>query len=995
MRYHFADHMLLRMPVKSPGDYRADPQIFLNDPFFQAALKIATPGFYALLENKGFQANELNIKEQYTLQKYINRYCFRPTPFGLFASVSLIKWGIRAEQTIATSNLIAHITTAMPVQHQLYEKWRDQELAGHARYEPNPSIYRVLHEYRFFRTGLDEAGKQRDYQLQSIAFSKMLKDLLKLCSTGCSKTDLTDHIIMLADCERAEAADYVDFLIDAQLLVHTTRMPINGDDYLMQISEKLDNLPLKTVLRNYLKLQNIHREMITPDHIGKVEKELQKLIPDQILAANQLNIILKRHSNGESPSMDLQGQLRDAITALNLLSADGQASIMVQFINSYQQHFEGQTLPLLQALDPEAGIGYQQPEREKHNPLLETLNIPYRDRSTPSNTWTAGHRLLMETWLRTRSSDIVIRLEEEDLAQLGSGQEPQPIMGMSILFRIAENKVFIENAGGINAPALMGRFTIADDDILNAATHMAKELETLNPHIVFAELLHHADPHTDNVNRRAHIYHYEIPITAASVLPKARQIQLSDLYVRIINNKVVLFSQQHKKVVIPRLSSAYNHSLNKLPLFRFLTDIPYQFSRSNLSLDLRQFFPDLRFYPRVEYKDTILSLATWVLSSEQISALAHDPVLTSQAFARLCAEIKLPRYFALAEGDQELVFDSQNLLDIDLFMNAIQQKKEVRLKEFLSQTEIRQYNAYMLPSEPLRMPANMSSNRSTTKVQRKYIPGSSWLYLKIYAPKIGMNRLLLRLMPLLRKRYANHPISQWFFIRYEDHAPHIRLRLKVNPEGISEVLIAFKSKLEDRIQQQVIREFQIDVYTRELERYAAGGIEQTEHLFWRSSQLVVDFLKHHKTNAAAHIHIFALYSTQAMIVAFIPGIDEQIDFTLTSYQQFLPEFTDKPFKVELDKKYRDLAPEIMAAFGRPDTSLFSGSSDAGKKLLDSLRILNENVGDKSKKTDYLRSIIHMHLNRIFTDDSRKQEMICYYLLHKYLLSVKGRNKHSR
>ena len=44
------------------------------------------------------------------------------------------------------------------------------------------------------------------------------------------------------------------------------------------------------------------------------------------------------------------------------------------------------------------------------------------------------------------------------------------------------------------------------------------------------------------------------------------------------------------------------------------------------------------------------------------------------------------------------------------------------------------------------------------------------------------------------------------------------------------------------------------------------------------------------------------------------------------------------------------------------------------------------------KEDLLASMIHMHLNRIFNEDSRKQEMIVYYLLYKFLLSEKGRQK---
>jgi thiopeptide-type bacteriocin biosynthesis protein len=946
MRYQFADHILLRMPAKNPANYRSLPQSFLNDPFFLAALKLATPRFFALLESKGFQAGELSAKEKYTLQKYINRYCFRPTPFGLFASVSLTKWGIPPEETKGPPNLLAHISTAMPVQHQLYEKWRNLDMLDQTIFEPNPSLYRVLQEYRFIRTGLEEAGQQREYQLQSIAFSKVLKNLLKLCSTGCSKNELIRYIMKAADCEPAEAADYADFLIDAQLLVHKSRMTITGPEHLNQIAGMIREDPLKSRLRNYLNRQDVAGEAITPGHIGKLEDELQKLIPGQELAADRLSIILKRQASYEALSPRFQEQLRDGITALGLLSANGRSSMMAQFISSFQQHFEGQTLPLLQALDPEAGIGYQHPERERNNPLLETLNIPYRYRSKQSHSWTSGHRLLMESWLEARSSDNVIRVKHADLAELSSGSDEQPILGMSVLFRIAENKVYIENAGGINAPALIGRFTVAGEAIADAARKMAGELEEQNPDVIFAELLHLADPHTDNVNRRAQIYHYEIPVTAASALAAERQLPLSDLYIRIINEKAFLFSERHQKIVIPRLSSAYNHSLNKLPLFRFLADLPYQYGRSDLGLDLRQYFPDLRFYPRVEYKDAILSLATWILSAEQISTLSSETDGPIAVFNLLSAAIKLPRYFSLAEGDQELVFDGQSDQDVDLFINTIQQKKEVRLKEFLNQPEIRQYNAYLLPEEPLRLPEIGSVPKTRTKTQRKYIPGSSWLYLKVYAPKIGVNRLLIRLLPLLHKRYGGHQISQWFFIRYDDHAPHIRLRLRIDPVSINELLIAFKTKLEDRIQQHVIREFQIDVYSRELERYAAGGIEHTERAFWTSSELVLQYFKRGAKNLASDTPIFALYSTYVMVNLFIMDSDEQITFTLQSYQQFLPEFTDKPFKAELDKKYRELTPEIQKAFNAADPAILCGSLKAGESFVDSLEAIRQAIGSQ-------------------------------------------------
>jgi hypothetical protein len=57
-----------------------------------AAIRVATLTFFHNLERKQFQSNLLNKKELTTLQKYINRYCCRPTPFGLFSALALTTW---------------------------------------------------------------------------------------------------------------------------------------------------------------------------------------------------------------------------------------------------------------------------------------------------------------------------------------------------------------------------------------------------------------------------------------------------------------------------------------------------------------------------------------------------------------------------------------------------------------------------------------------------------------------------------------------------------------------------------------------------------------------------------------------------------------------------------------------------------------------------------------------------------------------------------------
>jgi hypothetical protein len=41
-----------------------------------------------------------------------------------------------------------------------------------------------------------------------------------------------------------------------------------------------------------------------------------------------------------------------------------------------------------------------------------------------------------------------------------------------------------------------------------------------------------------------------------------------------------------------------------------------------------------------------------------------------------------------------------------------------------------------------------------------------------------------------------------------------------------------------------------------------------------------------------------------------------------------------------------------------------------------------------RKTQLLADLIHMHLNRLFIDQQRNQELIVYYCLYKHQLSIK-------
>jgi hypothetical protein len=89
-----------------------------------------------------------------------------------------------------------------------------------------------MKEYRFVHTALDENGKRRQYLLQSIEFSKLLKDLITFCGGARIRSAIVTRIAGNAGCSSEEATEYADFLIEAQLLVNHFRPKITGTDYL-------------------------------------------------------------------------------------------------------------------------------------------------------------------------------------------------------------------------------------------------------------------------------------------------------------------------------------------------------------------------------------------------------------------------------------------------------------------------------------------------------------------------------------------------------------------------------------------------------------------------------------------------------------------------------------------------------------------------------------------------------------------------------------------
>jgi thiopeptide-type bacteriocin biosynthesis protein len=279
--------------------------------------------------------------------------------------------------------------------------------------------------------------------------------------------------------------------------------------------------------------------------------------------------------------------------------------------------------------------------------------------------------------------------------------------------------------------------------------------------------------------------------------------------------------------------------------------------------------------------------------------------------------------------------------------------------------------------------------------QRNFLPGSGWLYVKIFCTPETSGRILANvMMPVIRKNSKS--IKTWFFIRYFENGHHLRLRILSDEKRTGVILAALKKQLEHTGNDKVIRNYQADVYRREMERYGPGMIGKIETFFCAGSELVIRYtvlLEQGKTSLSdVQLGLITAYS---LIKWFLKDSTLIIDFIKLRTARFAQEFAaDKKIKMDLDQRYRLKKTEIEHLLtgqlaGKTLITAFNALYDRTMEITD---ILKDNPLYEKQKL--LADLVHMQLNRTFRIKQRQQEFMVYYFLEKYAISIKARAQKS-
>jgi len=1038
INYSFHSQFVYRTPIFPITTESKDLRGISLEPTFMEAIYLASPTLHEELTkwHEGKLRSEKDIQKlTSSLSKYLSRMQARCTPYGLFAGCSTGEWSDVSSTTLS-QEIDRHTRLDMNFLCAL-----SQRLSTHPvikpllKFYPNNSLYFLGDKLRYVE--YKYSNNLRTHQISSVDFNEYLEKVLSHAEIGLRPKALASVLVTMG-IQSQEADEFIQTLIDSQLLISELEPAVTGDEFIFQLIRTLNNVQSISTNPDVDEiisiLQDVHQSISQLDNSVGNSAEKYRMILKRLnffnvtFEENMLfQVDLYKPSNQVNLSLNIQDDLLKIFNFFNQLTPKDYHSNLRRFKDNFILSYEDAEIPLLEALDTESGIGYTGIDNAGVNPLIDDLIISAAPKDSSELSWNSLQKTLHDKlMIAIKKEDYTVIFHNSDIETINYTSSLLPD-SISAMFRIIDEtgKLYVQSFAGSSAANLLGRFAHGNGEIQTIIKDITNHEQRNNNDKLLAEIVHLPESRTGNILLRPILRNYEIPYIGKSAMSVEHQMPLQDLMISIRNNKIFLRSKKYDKEVIPRLSTAHNYSFNSLPAYHFLCDLQTQeFEKQSLYFNWGGLSNNYKFLPRVEYENIVVFRATWQLTKLDYRELLDSSIRDLKiVISNWRQKWRIPQHVVLADGDNELFINFDITYSATMFIDIIKKRAQIVLHEFLFDLEkpliknsdgsgfvnefiailLRNKDSSTLQLQDITSIKNVKNNSKDP--ERNFSLGSEWVYYKIYCGiKTSDNLLISAINRIVDTLLSSKLITKFFFIRYSDPQPHIRLRLLLtNSSALSPLIICVHNYFSPYQKQRLIRNIILDTYNRELERYGANTIEISESIFHIYSIATIRLLvlSPNESDEDLRWH-FALRSLDALLKIFrYEGSEkfELLDKLRLGYAQ--EHGGGKHLKVQLDSKYRQLRETLEEIFGsawgttnnsKPISDLLSWMDDQLVPLASEVLKLKEN-GELMVQLDSLvSSYSHMMFNRIFRSRQRTFEMLCYDLLYKHYKSVEGRKK---
>lgn len=985
------------------------------------------------IKNKSIKSKK---KLLHAVLKYLIRMSTKPVPNGLHSKSSIGKLS-------STKNKILNLSNELKRNYQLdtyiYFSILNYLLDIPCFVEslivyPNNTIYSTNDEYSYYTYDVNETDL--NFKIGRVEKNEIIENLLILAKNGIIVGDLYVSL-------RTEFTNIINpyalisELLKNKFLISQLELTLNNSNFLnscINIIENIRNKPdyLDNVNSALKKVNVILNSFRTNSELATYKEIADALsfIPVNFSKARFLYVNATCDLIESDLNKEIASELTKLIEFVPYLIRNSHSLILNNFKKEFVTRFQDQELPLSHVLDPVFGIGYV-----LYGESNQSEDISLSSINQNSENLTYFHEfnkldLLLNNLIisSTANNSYEVELPLFEVEKLF-----KPAMKISKTIS-ALIKIIVTNNNESNymvhlkdftsfATRSMSRFSIFNQEI----SEFCKEIDEIefdpNSKIINAEVIHIPNLRIANILQRNVYNKFIIPLITNCDNKQSYEVTYNDLFVSVRNNRIVIKSKSLNKEIIPCASTVYNFSKSESPIYKFLCELQYQNVIPGWEFNWGVFGNNLKFTPRLKWKNIILSRATWRFTYTDFNfLLVPNCSFNMQEFHEFQVKYKLPNtvYAKMPEG--ELFLNLKSYICIELLQKEVSKLNEgefIVFYEDLNQLGKSNVQSIMgnFENEYLFSYANYNStskmyynsysncknvNEKTIKnVQRKFPPGSEWTFYSIYCNEQFSDKLLLLFKSFfIRETKIFLKVEKWFFIRYNDPCYHLRFRFLINDKFVLESFKnTFSQFLNECFIKKVIWNVQIGTYERELERYGYQNIEAAEFLFTFDSKAILSIINEQFIGLSLNDKILiGILSVDFLFRDFNLSLEKCIDFTnkfilfSDKSTNFMNEYQKNYYLANKDKIFNLMDVNQVNFIINPQIlTVFHLRSNENKKTL--INIL-ENCSLEDIEF-YIESYIHMNLNRLFSSGQRNIEYLIYYLLNKYYSKKINRIKYTK
>lgn len=963
------------------------------DSLVAEAVAVASPSLAARISDirAGRRPHPAQIRRALVaLARYLVRMRGRATPFGLFAGVTSLRWG---EETAARWEPDRHW-----VRTRAHTVWLTLIIA---KLEANRELLRrlpvVLNDLAFERGDRlvvpwqpHATDPTRPHAAEvSLWLTPAVRLVLDHTRTPITIADLTDKITAEADAPADAVEELLSHLVAAGVLITSLRPPSTCRDGLAHLRDRLTDTDATSITDLQPLLSDLEqiadqltsgqietsarmRELADVDHPVTVDLRigaavvLPPQVADEAAAAASALVRLTPYPDGDP----------------------GWRAYHEAFLSRFGAHA---VVPVTLLVDPVAGLGYP----DHFSVLREGLprELTGRDARLLGLAQQAaldGARevVLDEVFidsLHDDSADLRIPPHLELFAQLWA---PTLAAASAGDFRLVVSGV------ARTGTALSGRFIDLLPEPDQQYRHVVYTgLPTRVAGAVPAQLsfppIH---PHLENVARAPRLLPTLVTVAEHRAGAGGR-VLLDDLAVTADNHGMYLISLSRGRVVEPMLANAAARHVIP-PMARLLFEIPRArtASSSPFAWGVARCLP---FLPRIVYGRTVLSTARWSIPPALLPIPSLSEARWHEEFEALRDRLQLPDTISVGDSDLRLRLSLDEPMDLTLlrdhFDHARAAGETMVVAEGATPADHGWFDGraheLVIPIASTRpaAPAPKALTRPGPPViirpGQGVLPGAGRILLaKLYTDPSVFDTILVRHLPELLDQWPTPP--PWWFIRYRDPHPHLRLRLHPDEQGDTFTRVStWAARLRD---QGLLGALAFDTHLPETARYGDGDAHiAAEALFAADSAAVLAQLM--------TLHGDRTLPPQALIAAGMVDLIASLTGDIEAGTRWLVDHgdigaSDRPSRDIVRRAVQLTQPGGISGLpgGRMIADAWAGSAEVAA-------VYSRHLNDGSlEAVGVIRSLLHMHHIRCVGIDSAS-ERTCHRLARAVALSWKSRN----